>query len=350
MPTNVELRPEAVNLPETPDLHLKECLAGDGTVTIGPPENRDKSGDPEASSPSRTQSPTNMYSYGFLAMLLLSLVVFRVALSQLAKFSSANAEYSYIPLIPLISTFLILVRRESIFERTKPSLLLGSCIVAGGMLLWFSKDYLWIGSLTNLEFSALGLVGTWCGLFMFWYGPHTARMALLPLCLLLFLVPAPESVLNTVIQFLQRGSAVLSCEMFRLIGVPALREGTVISLPQLTIIVGPECSGIRSSISMLIVTLAIADLYLRCGWTKILLTLLVVPLVVVKNAIRIVTLSILAVYVDPGFLTGPLHYRGGILFFLIGLAVVIGIVKVMQRFERRTAAASSTKKVKHTAE
>ena len=296
----------------------------------------------------RTPSQTHIYPYAFFATLLISLIVFKAALLQLTRFSNHSSEYSYIPLIPLISAFLIFVRRESIFERTKPSRWLGSCILAGGILLWFARDFFWIGSLTNLEFSTLGLVSTWCGLFVFWYGPHTARMALLPLCLLLFMAPLPENVLNTVIQFLQRNSAVLSCEMFRLVGVPALREGTVISLPRLTIIVGPECSGIRSSISMVIVTLAIADLYLRCGWNKVLLVLSVVPLVVVKNAIRIVTLSILAVYVDPGFLTGPLHYRGGILFFLIGLAVVIGIVMVMQWFEKRAAAASSTREVKHT--
>src|SRR5262249_52708640 len=241
-------------------------------------------------------------------------------------------------------------RSETIFESAKPSLRLGSCILAGGMVLWFTRDHFSIDSITRLEFSALGVASTWCGLFVFWYGRHASRMALLPLSLLLFGIPAPESVLNVVIQFLQQGSAVVSCELFRLVGVPALREGTVISLPQLTIMVGPECSGIRSSMSLLILTLAGEDLYLRSGWNKVLLVLSVVPLVVLKNAIRIVTLSMLALYVDPGFLNGPLHRRGGILFFLIGLAVVIGIVMVMQWFERRAAAASSSEEVNHTAE
>jgi exosortase len=217
------------------------------------------------------------------------------------------------------------------------------------MLPWVAKDYFCIDSLTPLEFSALAVVSTWWGLFVLWYGRRAFRLALLPLSLLLFVIPPPESVLNVVIQFLQQGSAVLSCELFRLVGVPALREGTVISLPRLTIIVGPECSGIRSSMSLLILTLAGGNLYLRCGWNKVLLALSVVPLVVLKNAIRIVTLSILAVYVDPDFLTGRLHYRGGILFFLIGLAVVVGIVMVMQWFEKKATAASSTEEVSHTA-
>lgn len=349
MSTNVELRTEAVHLPETPDLHLKESLTGDSTVKIAPPENREKSGDPGTSPLRRTYSPGHIYSYAFSATFLISLIVFRVTLLQLAKFS-AHSEYSYIPLIPLISAFLIIARSGSIFESAKPSLWLGSCVLAGGMLLYFTKDHFYIDSVTPLEFSALAIVGTWYGLFVLWYGSRALRLALLPLSLLLFVIPPPESVLSVVIQFLQHGSAVLSCELFRLVGVPALREGTVISLPRLTIIVGPECSGIRSSMSLLILTLAGGDLYLRSGWNKALLAMSVVPLAVVKNAIRIVTLSILAVYVDPGFLTGPLHYRGGILFFLIGLAVVIGIIMVMQWFERRTAAASSAKEVNRTAD
>ena len=183
-------------------------------------------------------------------------------------------------------------------------------------------------------------MGTWCGLFVVWYGPQAARMAVLPLCLLLFMVPAPERVLNAVIQFLQQGSAVLSYELFRLLGVPALREGTMISVPRLTIQVAPECSGIRSSISLLILTLAVGNLYLRCGWNKVLLVVALIPLVIVKNAIRIATLTLLAVYVDPRFLNGPLHRRGGIFLFLIALMMLILSVMVMRWLERRGAAAS----------
>jgi exosortase len=270
----------------------------------------------------------------------MSLILFKGSLFQLAKFSE-HSESSYIPLIPLISGFLIFVRKKSIFERAEPSLWLGGCIVAGGILLWFVKDYLWTGSITNLEFSALALVITWSGLFVVWFGPQAAHRALLPLCLLLFMVPIPEHVMSIAIQFLQDGSAVLSYELFRLLGVPALRVGTVISVPGLTVQVAPECSGVRSSISLLILTLAVGNLYLRFGWSKVLLVLTLIPLVVVKNAIRIVTLTLLASYVNPSFLNGPLHRRGGIFIFLIALTMLLPLITAMRWLERRVAAASS---------
>jgi exosortase len=190
----------------------------------------------------------------------------------------------------------------------------------------------------RLFLPALAIVTTWWGLFIFAYGRKAAGRALLPLSLLFFIVPAPQRVTAEVIAFLQHGSAVLAYSLFRMIGVPAIRDGVAISLPRLTIEVAPECSGIRSSISLLILTLAGANLYLHSSWNKILLVLLLVPLSILKNAIRIVTLSTLGLYVDPGFLNGPLHHRGGILFFLLVFTMLIPVVILMRQFEKKATA------------
>jgi len=109
----------------------------------------------------------------------------------------------------------------------------------------------------------------------------------------------------------------------------------VISLPRLTIIVAPECSGIRSSICLLILTLAVVDLYLQSPIKKVLLVSLVVPLSILKNAIRIVTLGTLALYVDPKFLDGPLHHGGGIVFFLLAFTMLASVVILMRRGEKK---------------
>ena len=282
----------------------------------------------------RASRSTHLLSYGFLATLLISLFVFWAPLRGLIKFSG-NSEDSYIPLIPAISAFLIFARKNVILRNAKPSPWVGSSIVSGGILVFVLGNLSHVASIGRLELSALAIVTTWWGLFVLFYGTQSMRIAILPLSLLLFMIPAPEAVMSAVIEFLRHGSAVLSYHLFRMIGVPAVREGMIISLPQIVIEVAPECSGIRSSISLLILTLAGADLYLRSGWNKTLLALTLVPLVILKNAIRIVTLSTLALYVNPGFLSGRLHHQGGIVFFLIALLMLIPIVVIMRRFERR---------------
>ena len=59
------------------------------------------------------------------------------------------------------------------------------------------------------------------------------------------------------------------------------------------------------------------------------------PLSIAKNALRIVTLSVLATRVDPGFLTGRLHHQGGIVFFMISLAVLVLLLWILRRAEAR---------------
>jgi len=275
-------------------------------------------------------------SYGFIASMLASLVVFWAPLHRLLEFAATNSEFSYIPLIPAISTFLIVMRRHRIFGDSNPNPSAGGVIVGVGIPL-FSLGRLFpqVTSGNRLSLTALAIVATWWGLFVFCYGMRAARRALLPLGLLLFMVPAPQRATAEVIAILQHGSAVLAYSLFRMIGVPAIREGMAISLPRLTIEVAPECSGIRSSVSLLILTLAGANLYLRSPWNKILLVSLLVPLSILKNAIRIVTLSTLALYVDSKFLSGPLHRRGGILVFFLAFTMLVPVVILMRRWEKK---------------
>jgi exosortase/archaeosortase family protein len=59
----------------------------------------------------------------------------------------------------------------------------------------------------------------------------------------------------------------------------------------------------------------------------------VLPMTVLKNGIRIVSLSLLAMYVDPEFLTGQLHHEGGMVFFLLALALLTPVLVVLRRLE-----------------
>jgi len=68
--------------------------------------------------------------------------------------------------------------------------------------------------------------------------------------------------------------------------------------------------------------------------------LLSLPLSIVKNAIRIVTLTLLATHVDMSFLTGRLHQRGGFLFFLLTLALMLPIWRLLKKAERGSSASA----------
>jgi exosortase/archaeosortase family protein len=69
---------------------------------------------------------------------------------------------------------------------------------------------------------------------------------------------------------------------------------------------------------------------IRGLWKKATFLACVALVTFVKNGIRIVTLALLAIHVDPSFLFGRLHRQGGIVFFLIGLLLLLPIYLALQ--------------------
>ena len=61
--------------------------------------------------------------------------------------------------------------------------------------------------------------------------------------------------------------------------------------------------------------------------------LLALPIAIVKNGMRIVTLSLLGAYVDKRVLSSSLHKYGGIPFFLVGLLLLGTILWALRRTE-----------------
>jgi exosortase len=150
------------------------------------------------------------------------------------------------------------------------------------------------------------------------------------------MVPLPPTLLDRSIYLLQQGSTEIAYLLFKALGVPVLRQGFLLTVPGVTIEVARECSGIRSSVALFITCLLAAHLFLRTKWRMLVFVLLAFPLAIIKNGIRITTLTLLSVYVDPGFLTGRLHHEGGFVFFLLALAILFPVLLLLQKSEAHT--------------
>jgi exosortase len=280
-------------------------------------------------------------SASFGLLVVSALAVFWVPLTALVKFSFRQEHYSHLILIPLISTALVILERRGIFARAEPNRLVGSTLLAAGVLLYVFGRWTFgpLGENDQLSAVILAFVVIILGSFVLCYGLRAARSALFPLLFLFLMVPIPEFVLDRAIVWLQTGSADVSEAIFELIGVPVFRAGFVFSLPGVTVEVAKECSGIRSSLALLITSLLAGHFMLRSVWAKATLTLATLPLLVIKNGVRIVTLSLLSSH-DPRFLTGSLHRQGGVVFFILGLALLAAVLLLLQKAERsgRTSA------------
>ena len=104
-------------------------------------------------------------------------------------------------------------------------------------------------------------------------------------------------------------------------------------IPGLGIDVTRECSSMRSSLLLIVMTMVLAHLFLGSWWRKALLIAAAIPLMVAKNGLRIFVIAELGTRIDPGFLDGKLHHHGGIVFLAIATAIVIILIWILRRSE-----------------
>jgi exosortase len=255
-------------------------------------------------------------------------------LGELVNLSLHDERYSHILVVPVISAFLVWLNRERIFAESPSNLTLGIPIVLIGISIGLAR----FGGLQTsptpsitLSINILGAILVLAGAFVAFYGQRALVAALFPLALLLLMVPIPVSMMDRAVVALQKGSADISYGLFKVVGMPVLRDGFRFSLPGVDIEVAEECSGVRSSLSLLISSILAAHVMLRSRWTQLGFALLTIPVVIFKNAVRIVTIAWLGVYVDRGFFFGNLHRYGGLPFSLLSIAILYAVMRVLQK-------------------
>ena len=262
-------------------------------------------------------------------------VAFWAPLRSLMQLALASDEYSHILIVPFISIFLVWMERERLFQTPESNRSSAAVLFCVGALLgavgwrgpFLSAGGDWLG-LAILGFLCL----IWAG-FLFFYGAPAFKAGLFPLLFLLLMAPLPGFLLDHFIAWLQVGSADVAGWIFNLSGTPVLRQGLFFSLPQVTIEVAKECSGIRSTQALLITCLLAGHLFLRTNWRRTVLLVAAMPVLIIKNGVRIATLTLLAVHVDPSFLTGRLHRDGGFVFFLLGMLILLPLLWWLQKTE-----------------
>jgi exosortase len=277
----------------------------------------------------------------FAGWIVATCLLFLRPLAAFVAYSLSNDNASHLVLIPFISAWVLYLERDRIFKLLASDGRAASAFFAAGTavaLLALFAGPRW-STLDQLSVYVLGLILLWVAGFAFFFGGPALQSAKFPLFFLLLTIPIPDFLLDKAIYLLQKGSTEIAAVLFDWSGVPVLREGFVFHLARVNIEVARECSGIRSSLALLILAILVAHFYLDTLWKQTILVIAGLFVMILKNGVRIVTLTLLASYVDPGFLYGRLHREGGVVFFLIGLLLLAPLVWLLQRTERNAPSA-----------
>ena len=227
--------------------------------------------------------------------------------------------HSHILLVPFVSGYLVWIRRDTLPARFVPAPMPALFFFGIGCAAWGAGFLWWPSGLEQVSAVSLAFVLLFVGGVFLFFGTEWVRQTLFPLCFLFLLVPLPPGLINALEHASKMASAEAADLLFRLGGISYVRDGTTFHLPGLSLEVAQQCSGIRSSLVLVITGAVAANMLLNATWRRWFLVFLVIPLGILRNGFRIFTLAWLTIHVDPGVMASPLHHHGGPIFFLLSL-------------------------------
>ncbi|MCS7089712.1 MAG: exosortase/archaeosortase family protein [Verrucomicrobiota bacterium] len=270
-------------------------------------------------------------------------LAFAGPLAQYARYAWQTELYSHVFLIPFISAYMIGQQwsRRPVRVRGSPLLAIvpaGVGVAALQARAWLGGQGLLAEPCDHLFWQVLAWLSfLWSGLLLF-LGTAFTRTYLFPLLFLVFVLPMPSSLRDGVEIFLQHASAEVAAGLFWLTGTTSFRDGLIFQLPGLTIMVAQECSGVRSTYVLFIVSWVAGYWFLRSYGLRAVLVASVLPLAVARNAFRIVTISLLTLHVDPRVIDSPLHTQGGPIFFALSMVPFLALVWWLRRCDQKKEA------------
>ena len=161
------------------------------------------------------------------------------------------------------------------------------------------------------------------GLVIYFAGWSFFRAILFPWAFLFLMIPIPAILFNQITFPLQILASKLAALVLPLAGVPVLREGNVINLPALPLEVAQACSGIRSLLSLMTLSVIYGYLTEPRVAIRVFLALASIPIAVAANSLRIVGTGLLVQYWDPARAEGFFHLFSGWLIFVLSLVMLV---------------------------
>nr|WP_321465565.1 exosortase/archaeosortase family protein [uncultured Desulfobulbus sp.] len=264
---------------------------------------------------------------GLVVCFLFGLAYWPVFEILFAKWSDSE-EYSHAFLtLPII--FYIAFQANDKFSDSEPKF----CWL-GGILLGISSLSYFFSLLTEVHtVIALSMYLTVVGVLIFLFGIQSLRILFTPLLLLLMLIPFPDQLYIQLTFPLQLKVSQMSAAIVEWVGIPVYRAGNVLSIPEKSFEVIEACSGLRSVITLLTLSVIMGFFVLRQVWTKVVLVAISVPVAIFVNLIRVVAIILLFHFFGLDLYTGTLHTLTGLAIFSIALAVLFLVGRILEFWE-----------------
>ena len=269
------------------------------------------------------------------AVTLALLFAYHGALASMVRQWNNSPMYSYGFMVPLVSAYLLWSRRQGLRALTpRPSWALGSAVLLAGVLMTIAGR---LGGIQVLE--QVAFLVSLTGAVLILFGVAYLRVVWAPLAYLLLMVPLWDAFTEGLHEPFQQRSAAIGVWLLQVIGVPAFREGTFITLPNLQIEVARVCSGVNYLVAVVALGLPLSYLFLRDNWRRLVLLVVAVLVAALSNGLRVALIGTLAYYEVGSPLHGPFHVLHGLFVAGVGYVVLFaGLGVLAPKHDREPAA------------
>ena len=220
--------------------------------------------------------------------------------------------------------------RQGVLAESRAKSGAGSAIIATAVLIRL------LGSIASEFFTQRFSI--WLavlGIVVFFFGWRQVRHWWLAFTILLLAIPLPALLINALAIPLQFRASSLGTALIKWRHIPVRTEGNVIQIPNATLFVAEACSGLRSLSALVALGVLLGGMYLRTIAARGILMLLVLPIAILLNGVRIFLTAFLVYFVDPELASGLAHERQGFVMFAVAFAVLGAVAAVAHVIEDR---------------
>lgn len=257
-------------------------------------------------------------------------LVYHKIIAAMVSDWARDDNYSHGFLVPLVSGYFLWANRKRILAATVDPAGWGFWIVLLGVA------QLVLGSLSTEYFTMrTSMIVITGGAIIYLLGWEPYKRMQLPLLYLLLMVPIPVIIYDSMTLPLKLFVAKVSVKGLVAFGYPVLREGNIIMLPNITLEVADACSGLRSLMSLIALSVAFAFLTQRGLWKKWVLIVSALPVAVITNILRVFVTGVLAKHFGSVAAEGFFHEFAGFMVFFVAMVIMALIGWALKLGEKR---------------
>lgn len=262
----------------------------------------------------------------FAVLLLVWAAVFSPVVPAMVGTWLNHSDNSHALLVPLIAMYFVWIKREELGRIEIPGSAVGGLFLAGTLVVYLVS---FVGGIA--VFARLMIVFSLLGLLWSCMGRQVVRVLAFPLGFLVFMVPVPDSVLGMVSFPLQLLATKIAAGAIQFCSIPVYREGNMLYFVHAQLEVAEACSGIRSIMSLTMLSVIFAHLSGNGWWRKALLIFSAIPIAMLANILRVSGTGILAHFFGNKVARGFLHEFSGLAVFVFGLVLLFLVFNLLNR-------------------